>query len=154
MSGGLRRRVARIAFDIKVDHFSPHDLRRTFRTMLAEAGVQFHTAERCIGHSLGKLAETYDRMLIARAVAVPKAESEELTISLKRAATVEPFTLSGQFLDDAGKPAAEAQLRLIVSTAPPASAEDNKYNWVLVKNGQLGRKSYVESGPVAHRFGR
>jgi len=74
--GGLRRRAARIAKDLKIDHFSPHDLRRTFRTMLAEAGVQFHIAERCIGHSLGKLAETYDRsdMLEHRREAHQKVE--------------------------------------------------------------------------------
>lgn len=41
---------------------TPHDLRRTLRTYLGDKlGVPFHVAERCLNHSLGKIAETYDR---------------------------------------------------------------------------------------------
>jgi integrase len=39
---------------------TPHDLRRTVRTGLGELGVQWHVAERCLNHSLGKIATTYD----------------------------------------------------------------------------------------------
>jgi integrase len=41
---------------------TPHDLRRTVRTHLGETlGVPPHIAERCLNHSLGKIARTYDR---------------------------------------------------------------------------------------------
>lgn len=39
---------------------TPHDLRRTVRRHLEETlNVPFHTAERCLNHSLGRIAETY-----------------------------------------------------------------------------------------------
>jgi integrase len=37
-----------------------HDLRRTARTMLAELGVDSEIAERVLGHSRGKIEETYN----------------------------------------------------------------------------------------------
>ena len=41
---------------------TPHDLRRTVRTHLGDTlGVDFHIAERCLNHSLGRVAATYDR---------------------------------------------------------------------------------------------
>ncbi|HET8542090.1 MAG TPA: tyrosine-type recombinase/integrase [Anaeromyxobacter sp.] len=39
----------------------PHDLRRTMRTHLGQTlRVSPHIAERCLGHSLGRIVETYD----------------------------------------------------------------------------------------------
>lgn len=40
---------------------TPHDLRRTMRTHLGDLGIPFHVAERCLNHSLGKVADIYDR---------------------------------------------------------------------------------------------
>jgi integrase len=40
---------------------TPHDLRRTFRSGLSDLKVPWHVAERCLGHSLGKVPDTYDR---------------------------------------------------------------------------------------------
>jgi integrase len=42
------------------DRPTPHDLRRTVRTYLGELGTPWHVAERCLNHSLGKIANTYD----------------------------------------------------------------------------------------------
>ena len=39
---------------------TPHDLRRTLRTKLGDLGVALHVAERCLNHSLGRIAQTYD----------------------------------------------------------------------------------------------
>ena len=39
---------------------TPHDLRRILRTGLGNLGVPWHVAERCLNHSLGKIATTYD----------------------------------------------------------------------------------------------
>lgn len=41
--------------------WTPHDLRRTCRTHLAELGVPYHLAERIMGHSQGKMDATYNR---------------------------------------------------------------------------------------------
>ncbi|MDO6426106.1 tyrosine-type recombinase/integrase [Thalassotalea sp. 1_MG-2023] len=46
---------------LKVDHFTLHDLRRTCRTMLSNIGVQPHVAERCLNHKLPKIMGTYDK---------------------------------------------------------------------------------------------
>ncbi len=40
--------------------FSPHDLRRTCRSGLSALKIAPHIAERCLNHSLGRIAETYD----------------------------------------------------------------------------------------------
>lgn len=40
---------------------TPHDLRRTVRTHLGNTlGVQWHIAERCLNHSIGRITQTYD----------------------------------------------------------------------------------------------
>lgn len=41
--------------------FSPHDLRRTFRSLAAALGVQGHVAERCLNHKLKGIVGTYNR---------------------------------------------------------------------------------------------
>lgn len=42
-------------------HFSPHDLRSTARSYLAELGVNVIVAERCLNHELGGLVGVYDQ---------------------------------------------------------------------------------------------
>ncbi|WP_299795176.1 site-specific integrase [uncultured Shewanella sp.] len=44
-----------------MEHFSPHDLRRTFRSLAAYAGVPGHVAERCLNHKLKGVEGIYDR---------------------------------------------------------------------------------------------
>lgn len=41
--------------------FSPHDLRRTFRSLAASLGVPGHIAERCLNHKLKGVEGIYDR---------------------------------------------------------------------------------------------
>jgi integrase len=41
--------------------FRPHDLRRTFRSRLADLGVLPHVAEKLIAHRLGGVLQVYDR---------------------------------------------------------------------------------------------
>ncbi|MGS2723802.1 tyrosine-type recombinase/integrase [Porticoccus sp. GXU_MW_L64] len=51
----LRRREG-----YEIPHFSLHDLRRTCRSNLSTI-TEFHIAEVMLGHSLGKIVQTYDR---------------------------------------------------------------------------------------------
>lgn len=44
-----------------MQHFSPHDLRRTFRTLASSVGVAGHIAERCLNHKLKGVEGIYDR---------------------------------------------------------------------------------------------
>ena len=53
--------VAINRLDCDVRHFSPHDLRSTARSYLAELGVDIIVAERCLNHSLGGLVAVYDQ---------------------------------------------------------------------------------------------
>lgn len=46
---------------LTVDHFTIHDLRRTCRSLLAEAGVPTHIAERCLNHKVKGMEGIYDR---------------------------------------------------------------------------------------------
>ncbi len=43
-----------------VDHFTIHDLRRTFRTLLSKFGTRKEVAEKCMNHSLKGVEQTYD----------------------------------------------------------------------------------------------
>ncbi len=44
-----------------VEHFTIHDLRRTFRSLMAREGIPGHVAERCLNHSLKGVEGIYDR---------------------------------------------------------------------------------------------
>jgi integrase len=41
--------------------WTPHDLRRTARSLMSRAGVPSDHAERCLGHVIGGVRGTYDR---------------------------------------------------------------------------------------------
>ncbi|MDN4502209.1 tyrosine-type recombinase/integrase [Alteromonadaceae bacterium BrNp21-10] len=43
-----------------VEHFTVHDLRRTFRTLLSKLGIRKDIAEKCMNHSLKGVEKTYD----------------------------------------------------------------------------------------------
>lgn len=45
---------------VDIEHFTVHDLRRTFRTLLAGCHILPHVAERCLNHKLPKVEGTYD----------------------------------------------------------------------------------------------
>lgn len=47
---------------LDIPPYSPHDLRRTMRSRMGEnLRVPPHVAERCLNHSLGRIADTYDQ---------------------------------------------------------------------------------------------
>ena len=68
----VRRVLLRPSVDLA--HFTPHDLRRTFRTNLSKLKVELSIAERCLNHSLGRIIQTYDQydFLDDRRVALKK----------------------------------------------------------------------------------
>lgn len=45
--------------DIK--HFTVHDLRRTFRSLLSQLQIQPHIAERCLNHKVAGIVDVYDQ---------------------------------------------------------------------------------------------
>ncbi|PCJ87996.1 MAG: integrase [Thiotrichaceae bacterium] len=47
--------------NMPVEHFTVHDLRRTCRSLMAEAGIAGHVAERCLNHKLKGVEGIYDR---------------------------------------------------------------------------------------------
>jgi len=56
---GRKKQPENLMGDIKP--FSPHDLRRTFRSLAAALGIQGHVAERCLNHKLKGIVGTYNR---------------------------------------------------------------------------------------------
>jgi integrase len=58
----ITRAVSRHRAEMGIEkHFTPHDLRRTLRTKLAELGVDDVIAERVLGHKLQGLLAVYNR---------------------------------------------------------------------------------------------
>jgi hypothetical protein len=89
-------------------------------------------------------AEGYERALLPRVVALAEDKAEALRVELKRLDPSRLFTLQGQVVDHEGKGVAGAQLRLIVSTQRPKGYNDNQFNWILVKTGQLARRGHCD----------
>jgi integrase len=58
MSNAIRRHLAAMKIE---ERFTPHDLRRTLRTRLAELGVSDIVAERVLGHKLQGVLGIYNR---------------------------------------------------------------------------------------------
>jgi integrase len=55
------RKVQPINLMGDIKPFSPHDLRRTFRSLTYPLGIQDHVAERCLNHKIIGMAGVYDR---------------------------------------------------------------------------------------------
>jgi len=54
-------RVTEANGDKAVPRWTPHDLRRTARSLMSRAGVNADHAERCLGHVIGGVRGVYDR---------------------------------------------------------------------------------------------
>jgi integrase len=57
----LHQLIERVRRDAGLSDVRLHDLRRTLRTGLAELGVSFETAERCLNHTMPGLQAVYNR---------------------------------------------------------------------------------------------
>ncbi len=61
LGGGLSRQKRQFDTACGVTDWTIHDLRRTARSLMSRAGVPPDHAERCLGHVIGGVRETYDR---------------------------------------------------------------------------------------------
>ena len=59
--GGFSRQKQKFDAACSVANWTIHDLRRTARSLMSRAGVSPDHAERCLGHVIGGVRETYDR---------------------------------------------------------------------------------------------
>jgi integrase len=59
--GGFSRQKQKFDVACGVTDWTIHDLRRTARSLMSRAGVSPDHAERCLGHVIGGVRETYDR---------------------------------------------------------------------------------------------
>ncbi len=55
------RFVQRLNDRMKLEHFVPHDLRRTIVTRLSENGIMPHVTEKMLGHELGGIMAIYNK---------------------------------------------------------------------------------------------
>jgi len=58
---GFSKGKAKLDRESGVTGWTPHDLRRTARTLMSRAGVDADHAERCLGHAIVGVRGTYDR---------------------------------------------------------------------------------------------
>jgi integrase len=75
---GYSKAKARLDQQSGVTEWTPHDLRRTARTLMSRAGVPADHAERCLGHAIGGVRATYDRHAYhaEKAAAIEKLAAE------------------------------------------------------------------------------
>lgn len=57
----LSRAVRENAEHFGVEHFTPHDLRRTAASFMTKLGIPRLNVEKVLNHSTGDIAEVYDR---------------------------------------------------------------------------------------------
>lgn len=57
---GKRKPGPNYMANVDVEHFTIHDLSRTFRTLLSKIGTKREVAEKCMNHSLKGVEQTYD----------------------------------------------------------------------------------------------
>jgi integrase len=57
----LSRAVRENAKHFGIDHFTPHDLRRTAASFMTKIGIPRLHVEKVLNHSTGDVAEVYDR---------------------------------------------------------------------------------------------
>jgi integrase len=57
----LARHLAAVRNGKPMDRWTPHDLRRTARSLMRRIGINSDHAERCLGHVIGGVRKTYDR---------------------------------------------------------------------------------------------
>ena len=60
-SHALNKYIQRLNDRMKLDHFVPHDFRRTIVTRLSENGVMPHVTEKMLGHELGGIMAIYNK---------------------------------------------------------------------------------------------
>ena len=91
-------RLAKRADDLNAKKLRPHDLRRTFRTMLSRLGIQPHIAELCMNHQetetmrrvydghdyTGEMADAWDKAG-AHVAALRKGDAHVIPIMRNRA---------------------------------------------------------------------
>jgi hypothetical protein len=86
-------------------------------------------------------AEGYERKALPRVVAQLAKDTAMVEVPLDKREPIDASSVSGQIVDHESRSVAGVQLRLIVSAYQPRSAHDNEFNWILIKSGQLARKS-------------
>jgi integrase len=74
-----------------VSDWTLHDLRRTARSLMSRAGVNSDHAERCLGHKIGGVRETYDRH---KFYAEKKVAFEMLAAQIERIVDPQPNVVS------------------------------------------------------------
>jgi integrase len=85
--------IERVRSDAALLNMRLHDLRRTLRTGLAELGVSFEVAERCLNHAMPGLQAVYNRHNYLREMrtALSLWAEHVLAVVGKREATVVAF---------------------------------------------------------------
>jgi len=61
---GIRRSIKKLPENpnrLGIDHFTPHDLRRTAASLMAQCGILYEHRERVLNHTMGKMDSTYNQ---------------------------------------------------------------------------------------------
>lgn len=79
-----------------IDHFTPHDLRRTAATLMASSKIKFEHRERVLNHTMGKLDGTYNQYDFddEKQVALETLERKLNSILSNKESNVIPFDSS------------------------------------------------------------
>jgi protocatechuate 3,4-dioxygenase beta subunit len=114
-------------------HFQSKDGTFTIKDLMHKIPVEVDVA-----------AEGYLKTVVPLVVAATADEVKTVEVALKRLDPSKLAAFSGRILDDAGRPVGGANIRLIVSTVRPNGPDDNDFNWIITKSGDLRNKGYCD----------
>ena len=128
------------------------DVPGSFDARLGEAGRTFQSEDGTftLGGLTNRLAlavtvesDGYQRSPLPRVEVQPAGGAIPLQITLTKTDPARLATVSGTLVDHRRNPVAGVELRLIVSSSASTGEDDNRFNWALIDNGQLGRQGHV-----------
>jgi beta-lactamase regulating signal transducer with metallopeptidase domain len=128
------------------------DVPGSFDARLGEAGRTFQAEDGTftLGGLTNRLAlavtvesDGYQRSTLPRVEVQPAGGAIPLQVALTKTNPARLATVSGTLVDHRRNPVAGVELRLIVSPSASTGEDDNRFNWALIDNGQLGRQGHV-----------
>ncbi len=101
-------------------------------------------------------AKGYDSVIVRRLVAVAESEAGAVEIRLSPIPPSELVTVAGRIVNEKGKAMIGAELRLVVVAKRPSPRERVRFDWSMIRNGQMRMQEPVSQflTAVTDRDGR
>ena len=88
-------------------------------------------------------AEGYNPAVVRRVVAAADSDARPVEFRLEKIDKSRLLTVAGRLVEEHGKPAPFAEMRLIVATRRPFPRDEFPFNWQMIRTGQVDSSDLV-----------